>query len=272
MLSALTSLGLFFKYSPKRQRLLEKSIDTYNDSQASTGGTSPIKKTKLKTMCQTRWVEKHTSMQDFDCMYPAICECLDEIAKNINMVWDGKTITEAQGLLHNISSPSFIAAFKVNHHMFGYTKPLSCLLQGSTLDVIAAYSDIHTVKKILLDIRKEPEKEFKQIFESMIAMSEMGSSAGMPVPRTCGRQTTRSNVEASTPEEYWRRSIFIPFLDHLIQEFEGRFTQLSEQAVRGLQLLPSMVSKLGAEDTQAICQRFKEDLPSPETFSQEVRR
>ena len=106
----------------------------------------------------------------------------------------------------------------------------------------------------------------------MLTMSEMGSSAGMLVPRTCGRQTTRSNVEASTPEEYWRRTIFIPFLDHLIQEFEGRFTQLSEQAVRGLQLLPSTVSKLGAEDTQAICQRFKEDLPSPETFSQEVRR
>ena len=58
------------------------------------------------------------------------------------------TISEAQGLLHKISSPSFIAAFKVNHHMFGYTKPLSILLQGSTMDVITAYNDIHSQKSL----------------------------------------------------------------------------------------------------------------------------
>ena len=66
------------------------------------------------------------------------------------MVWDGNTISEAQGLLHKISSPGFIAAFKVNHHMFGYTKQLSILLQGSTMYVITAYNDIHTVKKYCL--------------------------------------------------------------------------------------------------------------------------
>ena len=55
-------------------------------------------------------------MQDFDSMYSSLCLCLDEIAKNIDMVWDGKTVTEAQGLLYNISSPAFTAAFKVNLH------------------------------------------------------------------------------------------------------------------------------------------------------------
>ena len=33
-----------------------------------------------------------------------------------------------------------IAAFKVNHHMFGCTKPLSIPLQGSTMNVITAYN------------------------------------------------------------------------------------------------------------------------------------
>ena len=212
-------------------------------------------------MCQTRWVEKHTSLQDFDSMYSALCMCLDEIAKNTDMVWDGNTVCEAQGLLHKIFSAGFIAAFKVNHHMFGYTKQLSILLQGSTMDVITAYSDIHTVKKILLDMRRDPEKEFKPVFESMLAMAEIGGSVGMPIPRRCGRQTARSNVEASTPEEYWRRTIFVPFLDHLIQEFEERFSQLNEDAVRGLHLLPSNISKISTEDIKAICQRFWSDLP-----------
>ena len=126
-------------------------------------------------------------MQDFDCIYSVLCVCLDEIAKNTDMVWDGNTISEAQELLHKISSASFIAAFKVNHRMFGYTKQLSNLLQGSTMDVITAYNDIHTVKKILLDIRKDPEKEFKPVFDSMLAMAEIGGTAGMPIPRMCGR-------------------------------------------------------------------------------------
>ena len=90
----------FFKYSPKQQRQLEKSVDEYNESLDPADGISPIKKTKLKTMCQTRWVERHTSMQDFDCMYSALCVCLDDIARNTDMVWDGSTVSEAQGLLH----------------------------------------------------------------------------------------------------------------------------------------------------------------------------
>ena len=69
-------------------------------------------------------------------------------------------------------------------------------------------------------MRKDPEKEFKPVFDSMLAMAKIGGSVGMPIPRRCGRQTARSNVEASTPEEYWRRTVFVPFLDHLIQEFE----------------------------------------------------
>ena len=61
MLSTLTSVGIFFKYSPKRQRL-EKSINEYNESLDPAESTTPITKTKLKIMCQTRWVERHTSM------------------------------------------------------------------------------------------------------------------------------------------------------------------------------------------------------------------
>ena len=141
----------FFKYSPKQQRQLEKSINEYNESLDPADGISPIKKTKLKTMCQTRWVERHTSMQDFDCMYSALYVCLHDIARNTDMVWDGSTISEAQGLLHNLFSAGFIAAFNVNHHMFGYTKPLSILSPGYSMDVITAYNDIHTVKKILLN-------------------------------------------------------------------------------------------------------------------------
>ncbi len=129
----------------------------------SAGGSVKMTKTKEKTMCQTRWVERHTSLQDFNSIYYCIVDCLQEIVTHSTMHWNGKTITEAQGLLHNIQSPGFIAAFKVNLYMFGYTKPLSSLLEGSEMDIITAYKEIKTIKKIFYDMRENPEEEFKPI-------------------------------------------------------------------------------------------------------------
>ena len=50
--------------------------------------------------------------------------------------------------------------------MFGYTKGISSLLQGSTMDVLTAYNEIHYYEE-------DAEKEFKPIFDSMLAMAEV---------------------------------------------------------------------------------------------------
>ena len=90
MLSTLISLGIFFRYSPKRQRQLEESIIQYNQV-LKEQSKKEIHKTKIKTMCQTRWVEKHTSMEDLNMLYPALIQCLDFIVNNKHN-WVGKTI------------------------------------------------------------------------------------------------------------------------------------------------------------------------------------
>ncbi len=43
------------------------------------------------------------------------------------------------------------------------------------------------------------------------------------VPRTVSRQLSRDNVEHASPEEYYRRSIVLPLLDHSIQQMKERF-------------------------------------------------
>ena len=226
-----------------------------------------IHKNKLKTMCQTRWVERHTSMKDFDTMYCPLIECLDAIANNDGGHWGAKTITETNGLLFNITTPSFIAAFKTNLYFFGYTKHMSINLQGSTMDVISAYRDIKATKIVIHDIRSDPEKEFKPVYDSMLKMADIAGKSGLP-----GQQTLRNNIEASTSEEYWRRGIFVPFLDHLISEFEERFGQLSQDAILGLNLLPNEVGSLKPEDEAAIISHYKDDLSSPNTVVQELHR
>lgn len=82
-------------------------------------------------MCETRWVERHTNMEDFIKMLNPIIMTLESISCNFDQIWDIKSITDAQGLLNNIQSSGFIAAFSSHYHLMGYTKQLSVNLQGT---------------------------------------------------------------------------------------------------------------------------------------------
>ena len=72
-------------------------------------------------------------------------------------------------------------------------------------------------------VRDNANEEFNSIFKKV---SQNGRENGkiLDTPRIVSRQTQRSNVESNTPEEYYRRSIFIPFIDCLINQLKERFT------------------------------------------------
>ncbi|MCG8625824.1 MAG: DUF4371 domain-containing protein, partial [Proteobacteria bacterium] len=53
MLSSMTELGLFFKYSPKRTMLLESMIDEEN-KKSNRKKKIPVQ--KVKVFCETRWI------------------------------------------------------------------------------------------------------------------------------------------------------------------------------------------------------------------------
>ena len=73
MVSAIQMLGIFFKYSPKRQQKLEQSITEI--------ATESLKK-NVKPLCETLWVEKHTAFTDLSQLYELILNCLEAISLN----------------------------------------------------------------------------------------------------------------------------------------------------------------------------------------------
>ena len=78
---------------------------------------------------------------------------MENICTNIDKNWDAKSVTEANGLLHAITSDSFIVAFQSNYYFFGYTKGLSVLLQGSHPYILTAFEEVASVKQELRSIR-----------------------------------------------------------------------------------------------------------------------
>ena len=89
----------FFHFSPKRQRFFESILDKESESHA-------VK--KLKGLCKTRWVERHTCYETFYSLYPNVCLCLEEMLhpsqENARWNWDRETLVKAQGLLSALTN------------------------------------------------------------------------------------------------------------------------------------------------------------------------
>ena len=104
MWSTMTKLSLFFDNSPKRLTALVEAIATE---------CPESKKTKLVSLCKTRWVARHDSLSTFEALYPAVRWSLGAIADNENRTWSADSRTDANGLLTRIESFDFLFPFIV---------------------------------------------------------------------------------------------------------------------------------------------------------------
>ena len=64
-----------------------------------------------------------------------------------------------------LSSSNFLIAFQVASFVFGFTKDLSILLQGTTMNIVKAYEEVKLVTKTLEKVNEDSE-EFKPLFDS----------------------------------------------------------------------------------------------------------
>ncbi|KAJ8889466.1 hypothetical protein PR048_008965 [Dryococelus australis] len=69
------------------------------------------------------------------------------------------------------------------------------------------------------DIQNSSEAAFKKVFDRVSHKWEIT----VEMPRISSRQKNHDNTPATKPEEYYRRTLFIPFCDHFINHLEERF-------------------------------------------------
>lgn len=126
-----------------------------------------------------------------------------------------KTITKAAVINVQVRSAKFIVPFGVCHYVFGFSKGLVRQLQGTAMDMTTAFDKVDLAISELKEIHREDIDEFRKLFQFCLKTAE---SVEMPQvkPRVIGCQTLRSNVRAESLEGYFRRSIFITFVDDLV--------------------------------------------------------
>ena len=262
MVSTMQMLGIFFKYSGKRQRKLEQSI-TENATESLNN--------KVKLLCETRWVERYTAFTDLSQLYESTLHCLESIWLNndLNNRFGPHSVTEASRLRKQLRSSSFIVCFQTCKYLYGYTKGLSQQLQGSTVEIAQAYEMVSVVAAQLNDIRDDAASEFQNVFTKCQAMAALADTT-ITVPRTVSRQNLRDNVEHENAEQNYRRTLFIPFLDCLVQQLNDRFQGKAKGAIKGMYLILSNLSDVD-DKLKYIKRYYSNDLPNEDGLIQEIK-
>jgi hypothetical protein len=167
-------------------------------------------------MCETRWVDRHESVIRFKELYKAIYYALKKLEGCSNI----KKSRTAFQLSNSINNSVFIIALHLIEKFFSLNLPLSIALQKVNIDLSYCYERVTDVCQIFKKIRKNADDEYKQIF---FISKESILEGIIKVPRTVGLQTARNNIPADSPEQYYKRSIFLPFIDHFICQLQDRF-------------------------------------------------
>ena len=87
------------------------------------------------------------------------------------------------------------------------------------------------------------------------------------VPRTVSWQAFWDNVEHENAEQDYRRTVFIPLLDCLLQQRNDRFQGSSKGAIKGIYLILSSLSDVDGK-VEHVKRYYDNDLPNGDVLIQ----
>ena len=237
----------FFVY-PKRKNILSQAIEEFN-------GTINAK--TLKRNCATRWIERFHSVHDFIELLECVIDSLDTISS-----WaDGDTSSQANNLKNSILQGEFIISLLVLSKIFAIGLPLSKQFQSVAIDLREAMVLANATLSELKTIRSNVDEYFHDIYTKAFALAQE-LCFSITLPRIARKQKNRDNYSVNTPEEYFKITIFIPYLDLFINEIESRFIE-HQKILKGFQnLFPKTLemSTLEKDEFISLIDFYNDDL------------
>lgn len=246
-ISTMKEVVNLFRQSTKAGQVLKDRIKNFCPS---------AKQTRLLKFCETRWVEHLTSLSLFYEVFEHICFALEELKDN-NIMTGG---LRPQALLCSLQTSQFIITLTVIKPIFALTKNVSVQLQEKNCDLSRCLDFSKAVYQEINCMRRNAEKGFKNIFQ---IANELATKVGVliEVPRRVGHQINRDNY-LGEPEDYYRCSVYIPFLDHYLDQIDLRFIKHADLLGKIQNILPNKVIKLEADDIQQTTETLEKYWPS----------
>lgn len=238
-IGSIKEIIFFFRCSAKRQSILNDKV-LESDCE--------MKKKRLKKYCETRWIERLDAIVVFKEFFAQIFAALENIQETGNSEASKKAFSFQQTLKNGY----FIIAMLVTNRIFTLAQPLSTSLQSVYIDLCCAIEMVESLKNLLLNIRENAEEKFHEIF---IVAENLSNEIGeeITIPRLAQYQRHRENYDPCSTEEYYRVAVFIPFIEHFINQLEIRFLKQKEVLCKIQNIIPNKVIKLNETEIDGTC-------------------
>ncbi|KAJ8881178.1 hypothetical protein PR048_017651 [Dryococelus australis] len=214
----------FFGSSPKRTGILKKKLQEFSSSH-----------TRLVKCCETQWVERHEGISIFSESLPQFVIALEELIES----GDDEKVSYKLVRLRLFLVPH-LSSFKISS---------VCLC----VDFNVAIEHVDLTISWLTQIRDNAVAEFHKIFTEC---NKKAKSLGTE-PRHL------ENFPADSHEHYYRRGIFIPYIEELISFLKEMFAT-HRKTIQCLQnILPSYAADKDFISVQPAFTFYQEDLKYP---------
>jgi hypothetical protein len=243
----------FFHKSAKRTAILKSSISEC---------CPEMNRKKLISLCETRWVQRHDSVIMFK-------EALEPIITALSTIEEESTAeasVKAHTLIASVTSFQFVACLFILNNLLSLTIRLSEMLQKKDIDLAQANKQISNVLELVKEMRSKAEETFQALFSELkVSTDKLGIKE--ETPRTCRKQTNRCNTPYTNVEEYYRRVVYIPYLDDFCCSLQERFKNHREVIDSLQNVLPEHCIKTEFSSLEPALTFYEKDL----SFRDEVR-
>ncbi|XP_049771948.1 zinc finger MYM-type protein 1-like [Schistocerca cancellata] len=196
-------------------------------------------------MCETRWSEKYKykSIRLFSQNFPEVVRALEKLSTEGNYA----TRNSAYQLHSAITKPVFILSLQTIAIYSAVLEPVANVLQSKFVDMIAVREHIRGILDVLSNDRKEADRVTTELLaKAQVIAGEL--EIEITVPRFACKQKFRNNPPSQNDNEYWRRSLVIPYIESFMSSLNIRFSPENTPAFALSKLHPLNMSNSSVTD------------------------
>ncbi|XP_064485165.1 uncharacterized protein LOC135397491 [Ornithodoros turicata] len=199
----------------------------------------------IPLLCEARWTSKYDSIRQFGANFGAVLKALSKLSEEPG---NRNTRERAFQLYCSAKTPSFIICLRVIERYSTILEPVGNSLQGTNVDLPTVKEHVDNLLKVFQCHREHAEEEFEDIFSKVQSVAEE-FDVQLRLPRASSKKV--GCVGAATRQEdvvqYYRRAIYIPYLDSLITCLGERFSDNSRPGHCIFQLHPRYMLEMEME-------------------------
>lgn len=186
-----------------------------------------------------------------------------------NEGWSVDNKRNAQAHLNMLLSFEFVYTLVALQRSLLYLKEGTVKLQGQHQDIASGVALMEQCSSTIKSLRENIDDYAHRIFEHSCRIADR-SQITIAKPRLSLRQQHRSNLPTDSVEEYFKVTVTIPFLDHLLNDLTSHFSAHVKQSASVQKLLPVNIESASTIDgfNQALF-FYKDDLPNSDLVDEE---